>query len=123
MADNNILYQDKDVIIRDDRVIIKCYFFPFGQSKTVYFHEIERVELRNYKWKGKLWGMSATEWGYWMPGDRNRWDYKNFVAVYNGSSITPCFTCTDMERAYQILSQALTKYREVQKGQEMEGKG
>lgn len=42
MADNNILYQDKDVIIRDDRVIIKCYFFPFGQSKTVYFHEIER---------------------------------------------------------------------------------
>lgn len=36
----NILYEDKDVIIRDDRLIIKCYFFPFGNKKTIYFNEI-----------------------------------------------------------------------------------
>lgn len=114
----NILYEDKDVIIRDDRLIIKCYFFPLGSKKTIYYHEVERVEMRSYAWKGKLWGMSATEWGYWMPGDLNRWDYDRYVAVYNGSSITPCFTCKDMDRAYQILNDQLAKYREGDRGRE-----
>jgi hypothetical protein len=70
------------------------------------------VELRNFTWKGKLWGMSATEWGYWMPGDLNRWDYDRFIALYTKSSIKPSFTCKDMDQAYQILNRQLTKYRE-----------
>jgi len=65
--------------------------------------------------------MSATEWGYWMPGDLNRWDYTKFVAIYTKSSIKPSFTCTDMDRAYQILNQQLAKYRESTKGHEMKG--
>jgi hypothetical protein len=75
--------------------------------------------MKNYAWKGKVWGMSATEWGYWMPGDLNRWDYEKFVAVYNGSKITPCFTCKEMDRAYQILQEQLAKYKEMTKGKEM----
>lgn len=55
--------------------------------------------------------MSATEWGYWMPGDLDRWDYDKFVAVYTGSSITPSFTCKDMDKAYLILNRQLAKYR------------
>lgn len=31
----NILYEDKDVTITDNEVIIRCYFFPFGNSKTI----------------------------------------------------------------------------------------
>jgi hypothetical protein len=74
--------------------------------------------MRTYAWKGKLWGMSATEWGYWMPGDLSRWDYDRYVAVYTGSSITPCFTCKDMDRAYQTLNEQLAKYKESDKGRE-----
>ena len=40
MSDDSVYYQDKDVIIKGDRVIIKCYFFPFGNSKTIKFSEI-----------------------------------------------------------------------------------
>lgn len=79
--------------------------------------------MKNYVWKGKLWGMNATEWGYWQPGDLKRWDYDRFIAIYNGSSIKPCFTCTDMERAYQILNQQIQKYRERSKGQQMNSNG
>lgn len=105
----HILYMDKDITILNDRIDIMCYYFPFGTSKTIPFHKIERVEMRNYAWKGKLWGMSATEWGYWMPGDLCRWDYDRYVAIYTGSSITPCFTCKDMDRAYQILTEQVAK--------------
>jgi hypothetical protein len=74
--------------------------------------------MKNFAWKGKLWGMNVTEWGYWMPGDLKRWDYDRFIAVYNGSSITPSFTCTDMNRAYRVLSEQLAKYKESDKGKE-----
>jgi hypothetical protein len=47
-----------------------------------------------------------------MPGDLKRWDYDKFIALKTASSITPSFTCTDMERAYQILIEAWTKYKD-----------
>jgi len=106
-----VLYDDKDVTIREDCVIIKCYFFPIGTSKKITYDKVQRVEMRNFAWKGKMWGMSATEWGYWMPGDMNRWDYDKFIAVYTDSSITPSFTCKDMDNAYQILTRQFAKFR------------
>ena len=89
----NILYEDKDVRITDQDVKIKCYFFPIGKSKTIPYKKIKYVEMKEFSWKGKLWGMNVTEWGYWMPGDLKRWDYDRFIAVETGSSITPSFTC------------------------------
>lgn len=61
--------------------------------------------MKNFTYKGKLWGMNITEWGYWMPGDLKRWNYDKFVAVYTKSNIKPSFTCTDINRAYSILKQ------------------
>ena len=67
--------------------------------------------MKQFAWKGKHWGMNVQEWGYWMPGDLKRWDYDRFIAVDNGSSITPSFTCTDMNTAYKILVEEWTKYK------------
>ena len=106
-----VLYEDKDVVIREDMVIIKCYFFPFGNSKKIPYSKIKRVDMKKFAWKGKIWGMNVTEWGYWMPGDLSRWDYDKFIAVETGSSVTPCFTCIDMDRAYPILRRRLARYR------------
>ena len=89
--------------IRTDSIIIKCYFFPFATSKTISYDQIKRVEMKDFVGKGKIWGMNVHEWGYWMAGDVKRWDYKRFIAVYTGSSVTPSFTCTYMEQAYRIL--------------------
>ena len=54
-----------------------------------------------------------------MPGDAKRWDYNRFIAVETGSSITPSFTCTDMDKAYRVLQEQLQKYREGARGNEM----
>lgn len=102
---SKVLYDDKDVTITDREVIIKCYFFPFGNSKKIPYRKIKSVEMKTFAWKGKIWGMNVTEWGYWMPGDLKRWDYDRFVAIETGSSITPCFTCLNMEEAYRIIQE------------------
>lgn len=80
-------------------------------SKEIPFRKINRIEIRNFEWKGKMWGMSATEWGYWMPGDLNRWDYTQFVALYTQSSIKPSFTSPNLNQAYKVLSEAYAKYK------------
>ena len=102
-----IHYDDKDVTITNEGVKIKCYFFPFGNSKTIPFRKIKFAEMKNFAWKGKVWGMNITEWGYWMPGDLKRWDYDKFIALETGSSITPSFTCLDMDKAYRIINEEL----------------
>ncbi len=113
---SKILFDDKDVTITDKEVIIKCYFFPFGNSKRIPYRKIRTVEMKNFAWKGKIWGMNVTEWGYWMPGDLKRWDYDRFIALETGSSITPSFTCTNMNEAYRIIQEQLHKYREGSQG-------
>ena len=107
-----LLYEDKDVAITDHGIKIKCYFFPFANSKTIPYRKIKDIDMKNFAWKGKIWGMNIEEWGFWMPGDMKRWDYDRFVAIDTGSRITPCFTCTDMDRAYRILVEQVQKYRE-----------
>lgn len=56
--------------------------------------------MKNFAWKGKIWGMNVEQWGYWMPGDCSRWDYDKFIALDIGSCITPTFTSPNMDKAY-----------------------
>ena len=39
----DVLYEDKDVTITKDHVIIRCYYFPFGNSKKISFRKIKQV--------------------------------------------------------------------------------
>lgn len=72
-----VLYQDKDVRITNFHLVIKWYYFPLGLSKTIALKDIKRVEKRELGWaKARLWGMDATQWGYWLPGDKNRFSRK-----------------------------------------------
>jgi hypothetical protein len=77
----------------------------------VRYEEVQEVEMLNFAFLGKIWGMSASEWGYWMPGDCSRWDYKKFVALEIGSCITPSFTCPDMDKAYSIIMQQVEGHK------------
>ena len=53
--------------------MIKWYHFPIATSKKIRLSDIQRVERRNLGFaKYRLWGMDATAWGYWLPGDKDR---------------------------------------------------
>jgi hypothetical protein len=103
-----ILYNDKDVKIRESGVTIKCYFFPFCNSKRIPLSTIIDVHLVN-KDSYRIWGTGTFE--YWFALDSKRFDYHSFVVIDNGSSMKPAFTCTDNEQAYKIIKELVEMAR------------
>ncbi len=99
-----VLYDDKDVKIRESGVTIKCYFFPFGNSKRIPIDRIKDVYLIK-KNIYRLWGTGTFE--YWFALDSKRFDYNCFIAIDNGSSMLPSFTCTDNEGVYKLLKELI----------------
>ena len=49
---NKILYEDKDVTITDREIIIKYYYFPFGNKKKIPFSKIKGVEMKRFAFRG-----------------------------------------------------------------------
>ena len=50
-----ILYNDKDIKIRESGLTIKNYFFPIATSKRIPLQEIRNVELIQ-ETSGRIWG-------------------------------------------------------------------
>lgn len=46
-----------------------------------------------------------------MPGDCSRWDYDKYIALETGSCITPCFTCTNMDQAFELINKQLYNHQ------------
>ena len=95
-----MLYDDKDVKVREQVVTIKTYYFPFGTSKRIPIADIKDVYLIKQS-SGRIWGTGTFE--YWFALDKNRLDYDCFIAIDNGDSMKPAFTCTDNEKVYNLI--------------------
>lgn len=87
-----VLYDDKDVKIRESGITIKCYYFPIGTSKRIPISKIKDVEFINSS-SSRIWGTGTFE--YWFALDSKRMGYESFIAIDNGSSVKPAFTCTN----------------------------
>jgi hypothetical protein len=55
------------------------------------------VEIRDLGWaKGRLWGMDASHWGFWLAADKSRFRQEQFIALYTKSSIKPSFSSVNI---------------------------
>lgn len=89
------VYEDKDVLINENEIQIKWYFFPTAGSKIIPFSKIKHVEfggLDLLSGQGRLWGMSIGKWGYWFAGDSQRMSRNHFIAIHTNSSVKKAFT-------------------------------
>ena len=51
--------------------------FPWGGTKQIAIKDIKRVEKKELGFaRARLWGMDASNWGYWLAGDKNRFSRK-----------------------------------------------
>jgi hypothetical protein len=107
-----VLFEDKDVKITDQFVYIKWYFFPWGGTKKIALKDIKKVEKRELGWaKYRLWGMDASQWGYWLPGDKNRMSRTYFIGITVESSTKPSFTTEHVDQVYDILKDLVRNHR------------
>jgi hypothetical protein len=101
-----ILYKDTLVEIRDEFIILKNYYFPFG-SKKILFKDIENIEIReptlmNGKWR--IWGTGNLL--YWFPLDFARPSRKEiFIITNKNQKIKSCFTVVNSDKVEKILKE------------------
>ena len=97
-----VVYNDKDIKIRESGITIKAYYFPVGIAKRIPLDKIKGVELVTAK-VGRIWG--TDDFDYWLPFDSDRIKRDSFIVVDNGSSMKPAFTCTNNQEAFRILKE------------------
>lgn len=99
-----MLYEDTQIIINNNNIEIKRYYFPIGTSKLIKFSEIkniEEIDLNLLNGTGRLWGMSFAP--YWYNWDNNRFWRKKAIVINLGKNINPAITPDNHNEVLKIL--------------------
>lgn len=100
----SLLYEDTQIIIYDNKLEIKRYYFPIGTSKVINFSEIKKIgemDLHIGNGKGRIWGMSLAP--YWYNWDNNRFWRKKAIVIDLGKNVNPAITPDNNDEVMRIL--------------------
>ncbi|POX87438.1 hypothetical protein C3477_04810 [Mycobacterium kansasii] len=84
------LYEDAGLVLDDDGITIRRYYFPFAGPKRIPHRDVTDVTTEQMGWasgKGRLWG--ATDPRYWFPLDLKRGGKNTLLILDVGSRVTP----------------------------------
>ncbi|KZS84387.1 MULTISPECIES: hypothetical protein [Mycobacterium] len=98
------LYEDAGVLLDDDCITIRRYYFPFATSKRIAYRDIKSIKTEQMGWasgKGRLWG--ATDPRYWFPLDVKRGSKNTLLILDVGSRVKPCITPEDPDHVIELL--------------------
>jgi hypothetical protein len=112
--EENILYSDKLIEIRDNTILFRNYYFPTFSTKTVKFQEIEKIVLEKptfKKGKYRFWG--TGDFTHWFPLDdqRSKRDVI-FILFQKNKKIKIGFTVEDSKKVRELLKGKVTLYFE-----------
>jgi hypothetical protein len=103
------LYQDAGLLLDEEGITIRRYYFPLALSKRVAYADIRGIKARSMTWLsggGRIWG--ATDPRYWFPLDIHRGRKKTLLVLDVGARIRPCITPEDPERVIELLRERVT---------------
>lgn len=99
-----VRYDDGRLVLDEEGVTLRCYYFPLGTSKHIPYRRIRRFRAQPMSWltgKGRGWGSAHP--GYWLPLDTGR-PWKNTLVVLDvGGYVRPAFSPDDPDRVMAIL--------------------
>lgn len=101
-----VAYDDGAVVLDDEAVTLRRYYFPTGMSKRIDYGRIQAFEARPMGWltgKGRIWGTAHP--GYWLPFDAARSRKRKLVVLDVGARVKPSFSPDDPDRVLELLSQ------------------
>ena len=99
------IYSDSLVIITEDAIIFKRYYYPTREPKRVLFADINLIVVKKPTiWNGK-WRLHGTgTFATWFPEDQQRPSReKIFFAKLKKQWVKIAFTVEDSERVEEIL--------------------
>ena len=99
-----VLYDDGRLVLDEDGLILRHYYFPLGTSKRIAYRDIRHVQARPMGWltgKGRGWG--TTNPRYWLPLDTSRPEKDTLLILDLGRLVRPAFSPDDPGRVLDIL--------------------
>jgi hypothetical protein len=100
----NPLYDDGHLVLDEDGLTIRRYYFPLAAAKRIPYTEIRHVTVRPMGWltgRGRGWGSAHP--GYWLPLDLRRAAKRILVVLDVGHRVKPCVTPDDPDRFIELL--------------------
>ncbi len=76
---SSIQYQDKQVVLYKELMLINKYYFPLATSKTIMFSDVEKVALIDSEGVTHSWGVCGKYLNNWFPYDSDRKNKKKFI--------------------------------------------
>ena len=106
----NILYSDRLIEIRNDSILFHNYYFPIAAAKAVKFDEIETIFIKQptmLNGKYRYWG--SGDFIHWFPLDtkRSKRDII-FILLRKNKTIKIGFTVEDSEKVIGLLKDKVT---------------
>jgi hypothetical protein len=103
-------YDDGSVLLDEDGVTLRRYYFPVGASKRIPYRRIRRVWGQPMGWstgKGRGWGSAHP--GYWLPLDLRRPRKRTLVVLDVGGVVKPAFSPDDPQRVLELLRERIAR--------------
>jgi hypothetical protein len=98
------LYDDGGLVLDEDGLTIRRYYFPLAAAKRIPYTEMRQVTVRPMGWmtgRGRGWGTAHP--GYWFPLDVRRASKRVLVVFDLGRRVKPCVTPDDPDRFVELL--------------------
>jgi hypothetical protein len=98
------LYDDGLVVLDDEGITLRRYYFPLGTPKRIPYTQVKSVEAYEMGWltgKGRLWGTSTFR--TWLPFDADRARKQTLLELDLGRVVKPSFTPDDPFRVLTLI--------------------
>ncbi len=98
------LYEDAGLLLDDDGLTIRRYYFPLATPKRISYSDIQGIKAEAISWssgKGRFWGASDPR--YWFPLDIHRGSKKTLLVLDVGRRVKACITPESPERVIELL--------------------
>jgi hypothetical protein len=98
------LYRDRWITCTDTALVIRGYYFPFGQAKRIPYdtiRDVTSVRMGVLTGRGRIWGTASPR--YWAHLDPHRPRKHTALVVDVGRHVKPFITPDDPDRVRDIL--------------------
>jgi hypothetical protein len=104
------LYEDSQIAVYRELIVINKYYFPLATSKTILFKDIQYILMQSSEGVTHRWGVCPKYLNNWFPLDNHRKKKTKFIEfVLTGKKTRPSITPDYPEKVFQLIWQIRTK--------------
>jgi hypothetical protein len=103
-----VLYDDGGLLLDEDGITIRRYYFPWAGSKRIAYGQLSHVEARPMgalSGQGRIWG--TTDPRHWLPLDLERRHKQTLLVLDIGRRVRPAVSPDDPDRVLELLHERM----------------